>query len=80
LKLALVMAQFTATLICGTPFESVTCTVMGAKGWNGLTNCPSPDTFVMFCADAGWAQKSPARPAARTTTVSLFKISSSFDA
>ena len=80
LKLALVMSQFTVTLACGTPFESVTRTLMGEKVWNGLTNCPSPDTIVMFCAAAGWAQKSPARTAATTITLNLFKITSSFSA
>ena len=43
-------------------------------------NCPFPDTIVMFCADAGWAQKSPASTAAKTITLNLFKITSSFDA
>jgi hypothetical protein len=77
----LLLFQFTVTPGSGLPLLSVTCTVMGAKSWNcTLINCPSPYNFVMFCADAGWAQKSPARAAARTTTVSLFKISSSFDA
>jgi hypothetical protein len=74
------MSQFTVTPGCGTPFESVTCTHMGKKYPNVEINCPSPDTFVMFCADAGWAQKNPASTAAKTITLNLFKIASSFDA
>jgi hypothetical protein len=53
---------------------------MGAKPWNGLTICPFPYKIEMFCADAGRAQKSPPRTAAKTTTVDLFKITSWFDA
>jgi hypothetical protein len=54
---------------------------MGVKAkhtWH--TNCPFPETIEMFCADAVWAQNSPASTAAKTRTLDLFKITSSFDA
>jgi hypothetical protein len=53
---------------------------MSEKDPNGVTNCPFPDTIVMFCAEAGWAQKSPTETAAKTITLNLFKITSSLDA
>jgi hypothetical protein len=75
------MSQFTATPGCGFPLESVTFTTIGEKPihvWQII--CPFPDTMEMFCADAVWAEKSPASTAANTITLSLFKTTSSFDA